>query len=149
MTEFETIRLTGGPIDTGEFTSTEMTAIANEHLGHEGMCLGSKSGYRRRYPRNLVLFNANVIASGEKVWWGDMDLSDPETVQGVVALAKRLRRRIAILNEFDCRFETAESPLLENALLVVAPDGTPDWVLGGWFREGYHLWHGVPKMKKQ
>lgn len=44
------------------------------------MVSNSKSRYRKQYPYNKVLFNANIFVQNinnelEKIWWGDIDLS--------------------------------------------------------------------------
>nr|HPI82220.1 hypothetical protein [Candidatus Paceibacterota bacterium] len=40
------------------------------------MISGSKSGYRDRYPENLVVFNANIVTKKRgKVWHGDLDVT--------------------------------------------------------------------------
>lgn len=63
----------------------------------------SKSGYRRRYPDNKVVFNANIVIEGEgKVWFGDLDITRDESL--LKEIAKELDKDLCILSEMDARF---------------------------------------------
>lgn len=88
-------------------------------LGYKGrMISGSKSGYRRRYPKNFVCFNANVVIEGlGKVWYGDLDITLDEAL--LVRLAQLLEREVYVLYEIDGRFENEENPKTEKALYKV------------------------------
>jgi len=68
------------------------------------MISGSKSGYRDRYPDNLVIFNANIATKKRgKVWYGDLDVTlDYEKLE---AVAEILKEDLYILYEMDGRFE--------------------------------------------
>ena len=53
---------------------------AKEVLANQGFNMGrliavSKSGYKSQYPNNEVVFNANIVTSEGKVWYGDLDLT--------------------------------------------------------------------------
>ena len=79
------------------------------------MISGSKSGYRERYPDNLVVFNANIATKSRgKIWFGDLDVTiDYEKLEKV---AETLKEDLYILHEMDGRFEkeTAGFPYWEK-----------------------------------
>lgn len=103
-----------------------MKEKANAILGWEGrMISGSKSGYGRRYPDNLAVFNANVVADMEpakKVWYGDLDVT--LDLPKLKELSKEIGLDILVLWEWDGRFENEEKPRVESAVIRVRPDGT-------------------------
>lgn len=103
-------------IDTGEFDRHDAAAsAAAQHLGFEGRCYGSKSGYRDRHPHHLVIFNANVCTRRDgKIWWGDLDVT--VTFREIRALAEELGVTVYVLRELDARFDTAEAPLFHQAV---------------------------------
>jgi hypothetical protein len=87
---------------------------------------GSKSGYRRRHPKNLVCFNANVVVEGlGKVWYGDLDITLDEAL--LVRLAQLLEREVYVLQEMDGRFENEDSPKIEKAVYKVAKIPFMSW----------------------
>jgi len=79
---------------------------------------GSKSAYRKYYPKNLVLFNANVVVGGRKVWHGDLDLSRDEAL--LVRLAELIEDEVYVLYEMDARFGNEDSPRMDRAVYRVA-----------------------------
>ena len=89
-------------------------------LGHNGrMIAGSKSTYRKNFPKNLVLFNANVVVEGlGKVWHGDLDLTRDEAL--LVRLAELTDREVYVLQEMDGRFDNEAKPKINHALYVVS-----------------------------
>jgi hypothetical protein len=94
-------------------------------LGPPGrLVAASDVWYERQYPDHAVVFNANVcIAPPRKIWFGDIDVTEDE--RRLVVLAKSLDTKIYVLLERDGRFGGRdEHPVLENAVLTVAPDGT-------------------------
>ncbi len=50
----------------------------------------SKSTYVSRHPNNQAIFNANVVTTIGKIWWGDLDLTDD---------SKKLQQ---VANTLDC-----------------------------------------------
>jgi len=73
------------------------------------MISGSKSGYRDRYPENLVVFNANIVTKKRgKVWHGDLDVTIDEPKLSEVS--KKLGENLYILYEMDARFENENMP---------------------------------------
>lgn len=98
-------------------------------------CLGSKSGYRRMFPDNSVIFNANIVAvydkihsakfkdlelyetrfeDIEKVWHGDLDLSSI-TSDLLLKISNKYRDvQFLILYEMDARFGNENNPLIKN-----------------------------------
>jgi hypothetical protein len=93
----------------------EALAVIEEHLGLPGrMVSGSKSSYRRRHPSRLVAFNANLLIEGEKVWWGDIDVTADE--KALVAIAGSLDADVRVLYELDGRFRNEKEPKRERFL---------------------------------
>ena len=78
---------------------------------HEGLCLGSKSGYYRSHRNNQFVANANVFSQDGKLWWGDLDLRVHASV--LERVAKQLNRRLFVLWEMDGRFGREERPIEE------------------------------------
>jgi hypothetical protein len=68
-------------------------------LGPPGrMIAGSKSGYRKCFPKNLVVFNAKVSLDGlGQVWQGDLDLTRDEAL--LVRLAELADKELHVKNE--------------------------------------------------
>ena len=80
---------------------------------------GSKSTYRKTYPKNLVVFNSNVVVEGlGKVWHGDLDLTRDEAL--LVRLAELTDREVYVLPEMAARFENESSPKLSQAVYKVS-----------------------------
>jgi hypothetical protein len=97
----------------------EITAALQALLGHTGrMIAGSKSTYRRYYPKNLVVFNANIVIGNKKVWHGDLDISRDEPL--LVRLAELTEQEVYVLYEMDGRFENEGQPKLDRAVYRVA-----------------------------
>lgn len=96
--------------------------IAENRLGMRGkMISSSKSGYMERFPDNLVIFNANVCSEGEKIWYGDIDVT--LSYEDLSGLAKDLNETIYVLRELDGRFENEEVPRTERAVVRFFPEG--------------------------
>jgi hypothetical protein len=91
-------------------------------LGHDGRMISpSKSSYREKFPENLVVFNANICTSKEKIWYGDIDVTlDREKLK---SLASEMGEEIFVLREMDGRFENESRPLIHNFVYKVSPDG--------------------------
>lgn len=87
------------------------------------MICGSKSGYRKRHPESVVIFNANIVTSKGKVWYGDLDLTlDYKKLQKV---SRELEEPLYVLQEFACRFDTEIEDvevLKSRAAYIVHPD---------------------------
>lgn len=87
-------------------------------LGQCGRMLsGSKSGYRNKYPNNVVGFNCNIVANGVKVWYGDVDVT--KDIDKLKKIANVLKTDIYVINEMDGRFENEHSPKLDNPIAVI------------------------------
>jgi len=95
--------------------------VAEKLLGFMGRYLGSKGRYRFSNPSHLVVFNANICTSVEKIWHGDIDLTLDHSK--LTELAKTLKRTIFVLSETDGRFENEKSPKIENAIATFKPEG--------------------------
>ena len=68
------------------------------------MICDSKISYVTSFPDNEVYFNANIVSKfGEKIWYGDLDLTkDSKALQ---AISIELGLDLYILSEMDGRFE--------------------------------------------
>lgn len=107
--------------DTPESGTTEsVKQTVRLLLGHNGrMIAGSKSTYWKNYPKNLVMFNANVVVEGVgKVWHGDLDITRDEAL--LVRLAELTDREVYVLQEMDGRFENEAKPKVDKALYKVS-----------------------------
>lgn len=89
-------------------------------LGRAGrMIAGSKSTYKKAFPKNLVAFNANVCIEGlGKVWHGDLDITRDEAL--LVRLAELTDREVYVLYEMDGRFDNESKPKLGKAIYKVS-----------------------------
>ena len=67
------------------------------------MISGSKSGYTDKYPKNVAIFNANIVTKEHgKVWYGDLDLTvDAMKLKDVSGEVDEV---LYILRESDARF---------------------------------------------
>lgn len=96
-----------------------------ELLGFPGkMISGSKSGYHKRYPNNLIVFNSNLIVMIDrpiKLWYGDLDLTI--SLDKLKEVAEAIGQDIIVLRETDARFENENSPRIENFVLRITKDG--------------------------
>lgn len=101
--------------------SDESRKVATDALGWSGRMLsGSKSGYGEQFPKNLVVFNANLIVEGDgKVWYGDIDVTRDE--EKLKQIARTLKKRIYVLREHDGRFLNEAEPKIGSA--VYTTDG--------------------------
>jgi hypothetical protein len=91
-------------------------------LGHSGRMISfSKSAFRRAYPENVAVFNANVCLTAGKVWHGDVDLTVGEST--LAALAERIGETVYVLFERDGRFEHEDHPRLDEAVFSVTSSG--------------------------
>lgn len=101
-------------------TKERQSLIAGELIGWPGrMISGSKSGYRRLHPGNIVVFNANLCTDEGKFWHGDLDV----TLNGknLQKLADRIGQRVYVLSEMDARFEREHNPAFDQALATFEP----------------------------
>ena len=83
----------------------------------------SKSGFIRRHPQHAVVFNATIAnAAGERLWWGDVDLTVDE--EALHRLAQRAGFDFFVHHEGDSRrgFVTTIDPT--KAVAVFHPDDT-------------------------
>ena len=73
---------------------------------------GSKSIYRKEYPKDLVIFNANVLMKDiGKVWYGDLNLTQDYMI--LKSIADSLDTTLYILWESDGRFGEENKPIDE------------------------------------
>lgn len=83
------------------------------------MIAGSKSLYRAAHPNNIVYFNANIFINGEKVWYGDLDLTlDTPRLK---ELASQLGD-LFVLKELDGRFGAEDTvDVNKKAVAIISP----------------------------
>lgn len=106
-----------------------------EKLGYPGaMISASKSGYMERNPKNLAVFNSNLIAVSEekqlslfskpvaeKIWYGDIDIT--KSREKLKELSAELGKTLLVLYEMDARFENESRPQISNFVYKVTPQG--------------------------
>jgi hypothetical protein len=87
---------------------------------HNGrMISGSKSFYSNAFPKNFVVFNANICTRTKgKIWYGDLDVTKDE--EKLKELAANAGEDLYILREMDGRFENEAKPLLDRAVAIVS-----------------------------
>ena len=122
------IELTGPPMPS-EYNSVELTAIAEDALGHCARLIsGSKSFYRDSHPDNIVFFNANVFTKEDgKIWFGDIDLTIDE--EKLKVLDKELDKEVFLLNEMAGRFdkENKQAEVIESDAIWSSRRGLLNW----------------------
>ena len=76
------------------------------------MIAGSKSLYRQNNPKDMIVFNANIIIEGYgKVFYGDINITeDSETLKKI---ADALNTVLYILFEHSARFGQENRPIKE------------------------------------
>ena len=111
----KTIKLTGEyPSD---FKPTMSVREIQQHFESHGfniarMIGGSKSFYRKEYPDDLIVFNANVLMPNYgKVWYGDLNLTQDFII--LKSIADTLDTKLYVLWEMDGRFGEETKPLNE------------------------------------
>lgn len=129
--------------DTTEPSTTESVKnTVRLILGHDSrMIAGSKSTYWKNYPKNLVMFNANVVVEGiGKVWHGDLDITRDEAL--LVRLAELIDREVYVLQEMDGRFENEAKPKINKAVYKVSRIPLLHWhVFIGECKTEYYVRH--------
>ena len=93
---------------------------------------GSKSFYRKEYPDDLIVFNANVLMSGYgKVWYGDLNITQDYLI--LKSIADTLDTKLYVLWESDGRFGEEKKPIDElikkSAWNTDEDKPTKDWYL--------------------
>ena len=104
--KFETIKLEG-PYPS-DFEPTVSAREVQQFFEAHGfylsrMIAGAKWEYTEKHPKDLVVFNANIVMPGYgKVWYGDLNLTeDCETLKNI---ANSINAPLYILWEMDGRF---------------------------------------------
>lgn len=118
--------------------------LINQDLGYLGrMISGSKTGYCRRRPVNLVAFNANICTKNEKIWWGDIDIT--LDIDKLKKVSMKTGIDLYILYEMDGRFENEEKPPVNKYIIKIFSDG--NFELGESTSEYYDVEDGTIKLK--
>jgi hypothetical protein len=125
-----------------------MQEKATQILGPNGaMISGSKSGYIQRNPKNMAIFNANIIAMGakpDKIWYGDLDVT--LSLEKLKTLAEAIGTEVRVLREMDARFEYDEKPIVGKFVIKVQPDGS--YELGN-FEKDYYLHESLTRKEDE
>lgn len=88
----------------------------NKYLGHSGKLLsGSKGRYKHDNPDHLVIFNADVTLGGEKVWYGDLDLTSSKTIDKLTVMANKEDKLVSVYYEREAKKELP--------ILSISPEG--------------------------
>jgi hypothetical protein len=92
----------------------EIANVINEKLGYMGrMISGDKCSYNRKFPDNIVVFNANVFVEGiGKVWYGDIDVTRDSPI--LFDISNTIGKDLYILREHDGRFDKENNPDFEK-----------------------------------
>ncbi len=91
-----------------DFKPDKLIEEIQQHFESHGLILarmigGSKSIYRKEYPKDLAIFNANVFMKDVgKVWYGDLNLTEEYMV--LKSIADSLDTTLYVLWEMDGRF---------------------------------------------
>lgn len=98
----------------------------------------SKSDYSSKYPKNKVIFNANVITTSGKVWYGDLDATVSEDALKKISI--EIGEPLFILYEMDARFGSEErdiTNLVKDAMFVVDENGVKLGMKGEQYKKYY------------
>ena len=99
--------------------------IFSNHRLHMGrMISSSKSRYREEHTGNNILFNANIVTSSGKIWWGDLDITSSKNE--LLNCSTELDETLYILQEMDARFENENESteyLISQAIFIVDSHG--------------------------
>lgn len=94
--------------------------VARTVLGCPGrMIFGSKSAFRKYYPAEVVVFNANVCVEDGKIWYGDINFTTD--IKQLQQLADSLNQKIYVVEEHLGRFHNELKPVIEKAVFVFHP----------------------------
>jgi len=95
-------------------------AVICLNIAHMGrMISGSKADYARKHPQNIVVFNANVLVDGKKVWYGDLDVTKDE--KKLQKCADTIGKNLYILPEMAARFDKENKPDMTRTVKVFTP----------------------------
>jgi hypothetical protein len=120
-----------------DFKPDKLIEEIQQHFESHGLILarmigGSKSIYRKEYPKDLAIFNANVFMKDVgKVWYGDLNLTEDYVI--LKSIAESLDTTLYVLWEMDGRFGKEKKPI--NELIKKAAwntdevKPTKDWYL--------------------
>ena len=120
-----------------DFKPDKLIEEIQQHFESHGLILarmigGSKSIYRKEYPKDLAIFNANVFMKDVgKVWYGDLNLTEEYMV--LKSIADSLDTTLYVLWEMDGRFGEEKKPIDElikkSAWNTDEDKPTKDWYL--------------------
>jgi hypothetical protein len=120
-----------------DFKPDKLIEEIQQHFESHGLILarmigGSKSIYRKEYPKDLAIFNANVFMKDVgKVWYGDLNLTEDYVI--LKSIAESLDTTLYVLWEMDGRFGEEKKPIDElikkSAWNTDEDKPTKDWYL--------------------
>ena len=86
--------------------------VFEKHNFYNGrMISGSKSGYRKRYPKHDIIFNANIFTQSGKEFHGDLDLTKDNLL--LQKICDELGEEMIVLSEMLGRFGAEDRPYEE------------------------------------
>ena len=96
-----------------------------EILGPNGRLLGMSKG-RLRYslPNDLIVFNSNVYIGQEKVWYGDLNISDEHDLNMLKTLAESGTEIVHVLDEAAGKFSNKDGPDFSDPVISITNNGT-------------------------
>jgi hypothetical protein len=109
-------------------TTESLKLLAESLLGApDSVFTLSKSAFRHAHPRDVPIFNGAVVISGHGVIWnGDINLTDPDTMNALIRIAKSVvETPLYVMNHFG-RFSKAEteSMMSQSTLTLITEEGT-------------------------
>ena len=104
----------------------ELLALLDENGFYYGMMIsGSKSGYHKMFPKNLVAFNANIFVENHgKIWYGDIDLT--KSYEKLKEISEISGMHLYVLREMDGRFGNEDNPNFKNISVWNTEHGLSD-----------------------
>ena len=104
-------------VAVNKFDETNAIIAGKHGLEFGRMIAYSKSTYIMNKKNHQAIFNANIITSEGKIWWGDLDLTDDS--DKLQAIADEIGKTLYILHEMDYRFNKENRPFEEVEKLAV------------------------------
>jgi hypothetical protein len=109
-----------------------MFDIINKNVGGCGrMVWAEKYNLPAKLKGHKIVWNANIIVDGKKVWYGDIDLT--ADAPGLHKAADEIGKALYVLTERAARFDNEENPLVDEAVAIIEPNTTGEiqWLNAG------------------
>lgn len=98
-------------------------------LGPTGRILGASKGRLKHYhPEKVYIFNANVHTANDKIWYGDLNFSNPKDVFNLKRLSETMNETLYIYSEVT-KFLNSDDLNKNYSVAIVETDGTVNYNL--------------------